>query len=54
MSFSTGDLIKVIDIELLSVSCEDLGNNEVFELPINHTGTRLRREMLLFGLVAAH
>nr|XP_040020382.1 protein THEMIS2 [Gasterosteus aculeatus aculeatus] len=38
VSFSTGDLIKVIDIELLSVSCEDVGNNEVFELPINHTG----------------
>ncbi|KAL6109770.1 themis [Pungitius sinensis] len=38
VSFSTGDLIKVINIELLSVSCEDVGNNDVFELPINHTG----------------
>ncbi|KAM8869207.1 protein THEMIS2 isoform 1-T2 [Spinachia spinachia] len=38
VSFSTGDLIKVLDIELLSVSCEDVGNNEAFELPINHTG----------------
>ncbi|XP_034554173.1 protein THEMIS2 [Notolabrus celidotus] len=36
--FSTGDLIKVIDIELLSVSCEDVTNNEKFELPINHKG----------------
>ncbi|XP_040899870.1 protein THEMIS2 [Toxotes jaculatrix] len=36
--FSTGDLIKVIGIELLSVSCEDVSNNEKFELPINHTG----------------
>ncbi|XP_072249963.1 protein THEMIS2 isoform X2 [Leuresthes tenuis] len=36
--FSTGDLIKVIRIELLSVSCEDVRNNETFELPINHTG----------------
>ncbi|KAJ4931387.1 hypothetical protein JOQ06_025684 [Pogonophryne albipinna] len=36
--FSTGDLIKVIDIELLSVSCEDISNDEKFELPINHTG----------------
>ncbi|XP_070692276.1 protein THEMIS2 [Pempheris klunzingeri] len=36
--FSTGDLIKVIGIELLSVCCEDIGNNEKFELPINHTG----------------
>ncbi|XP_041842903.1 protein THEMIS2 [Melanotaenia boesemani] len=36
--FSTGDLIKVIRIELQSVSCEDISNNEKFELPINHTG----------------
>uniref|UniRef100_A0A8C4F8C9 Thymocyte selection associated family member 2 n=1 Tax=Dicentrarchus labrax TaxID=13489 RepID=A0A8C4F8C9_DICLA len=36
--FSTGDLIKVIGIELLSVCCEDIDNNEKFELPINHTG----------------
>uniref|UniRef100_A0A673WRW1 CABIT domain-containing protein n=1 Tax=Salmo trutta TaxID=8032 RepID=A0A673WRW1_SALTR len=33
---STGDLVKVIDIELLSVSCEDTSNNDKFELPINH------------------
>ncbi|XP_041649733.1 protein THEMIS2 isoform X2 [Cheilinus undulatus] len=37
--FSTGDLIKVIDIELLSVCCEDISNKEKFELPINHTGS---------------
>ncbi|XP_043973958.1 protein THEMIS2 [Gambusia affinis] len=36
--FSTGDLIKVIGIELQSVSCEDVTNNEKFELPITHTG----------------
>lgn len=36
--FSTGDLIKVIGIELLSVCCEDTSNNEKFELPINHKG----------------
>lgn len=36
--FSTGDLIKVIGIELLSVSCEDISSNDKFELPINHTG----------------
>uniref|UniRef100_A0A8C8GWW3 CABIT domain-containing protein n=1 Tax=Oncorhynchus tshawytscha TaxID=74940 RepID=A0A8C8GWW3_ONCTS len=35
---STGDLVKVIDIELLSVSCEDTSNNDKFELPINHAG----------------
>ncbi|XP_041730209.1 protein THEMIS2-like isoform X1 [Coregonus clupeaformis] len=33
---STGDLVKVINIELLSVSCEDISNNENFELPLNH------------------
>lgn len=38
MCFSTGDLIKVIGIELLSVCCEDISNNDKFELPINHTG----------------
>ncbi|XP_068180284.1 protein THEMIS2 [Antennarius striatus] len=36
--FSTGDLIKVIGIELLSVCCEDISNNDKFELSINHTG----------------
>ncbi|XP_072317399.1 protein THEMIS2 [Eucyclogobius newberryi] len=36
--FSTGDLIKVIAIELQSVSCEDVSNNDKFELPIHHTG----------------
>ncbi|KAM4568770.1 protein THEMIS2 [Fundulus diaphanus] len=36
--FSTGDLIKIIGIELQSVSCEDVVNNERFELPITHTG----------------
>ncbi|KAM3614251.1 uncharacterized protein V6R79_011673 [Siganus canaliculatus] len=36
--FSTGDLIKVISIELQSVCCEDIVNNEKFELPITHTG----------------
>uniref|UniRef100_A0A8D0ACL8 Thymocyte selection associated family member 2 n=1 Tax=Sander lucioperca TaxID=283035 RepID=A0A8D0ACL8_SANLU len=36
--FSTGDLIKVLNIELLSVCCDDISNNEQFELPINHTG----------------
>ncbi|XP_042281238.1 protein THEMIS2 [Thunnus maccoyii] len=36
--FSTGDLVKVTGIELLSVCCEDIGTNEKFELPISHTG----------------
>ncbi|XP_033836387.1 protein THEMIS2 [Periophthalmus magnuspinnatus] len=36
--FSTGDLIKVIGIELQSVSCEDVSNSNRFELPIQHTG----------------
>uniref|UniRef100_A0A3Q3JT28 CABIT domain-containing protein n=1 Tax=Monopterus albus TaxID=43700 RepID=A0A3Q3JT28_MONAL len=38
VSFSTGDLIKVINIELISVCCEDISNNDKFELPINHAG----------------
>ncbi|KAM7421243.1 hypothetical protein PAMA_015407 [Pampus argenteus] len=38
VSFSTGDLIKITAIELLSVCCEDISNNEKFELPINHKG----------------
>ncbi|XP_028327010.1 protein THEMIS2 [Gouania willdenowi] len=36
--FSTGDLIKVIGIELVSVHCEDIRSNEKFELPITHKG----------------
>uniref|UniRef100_A0AAQ5Z9J6 CABIT domain-containing protein n=1 Tax=Amphiprion ocellaris TaxID=80972 RepID=A0AAQ5Z9J6_AMPOC len=36
--FSTGDLIKVINIELVSVCCEDISDSVKFELPINHTG----------------
>lgn len=35
---STGDLIKVINIELMSVCCEDISNNSKFELPLNYTG----------------
>ncbi|XP_035020070.1 protein THEMIS2 [Hippoglossus stenolepis] len=38
VSFSTGDLIKVIRIELQSVCCEDISNYDKFELPIGHTG----------------
>ncbi|XP_008275613.1 protein THEMIS2 [Stegastes partitus] len=36
--FSTGDLIKVINIELVSVCCEDISKHEKFELPLSHTG----------------
>ncbi|KAI4894342.1 hypothetical protein NFI96_032788 [Prochilodus magdalenae] len=35
---STGDLVKVIGLEILSVCCEDMGTNTTFELPIEHTG----------------
>lgn len=34
----TGDLVKVISFELLSISCEDISNNTMFELPLNHSG----------------
>ncbi|XP_061675297.1 protein THEMIS2 [Syngnathoides biaculeatus] len=36
--FSTGDIIKVTSLKLSSVCCEDVSNNERFEIPINHTG----------------
>lgn len=45
--FSTGDLIKVIGIELLSVSCEDVDNHQKFELPITHTGLVWAAEKIL-------
>ncbi|XP_027005489.1 protein THEMIS2 [Tachysurus fulvidraco] len=35
---STGDLVKITSIKLLSVSCEDIINNTSFELPLNHSG----------------
>ncbi|XP_066540090.1 protein THEMIS2 [Hoplias malabaricus] len=35
---STGDLVKVMGLELLSVCCEDIGTNTTFELPIEHLG----------------
>uniref|UniRef100_A0A667Z359 Thymocyte selection associated family member 2 n=1 Tax=Myripristis murdjan TaxID=586833 RepID=A0A667Z359_9TELE len=43
--FSTGDLIKVTDIELVSVRCEDISNNDTFELPINHKGRVVPEKM---------
>nr|XP_061789150.1 protein THEMIS2-like [Nerophis lumbriciformis] len=38
VSFSTGDIIKVTGMELSSICCEDVSNNETFELPVDHTG----------------
>ncbi|XP_006631438.1 protein THEMIS2 isoform X1 [Lepisosteus oculatus] len=35
---STGDLVKVIHTELLSVSCQDVKTQETFELPASHSG----------------
>ncbi|XP_030639214.1 protein THEMIS2 [Chanos chanos] len=35
---STGDFVKIIGLELLSVSCEDISTNTTFELPLNHSG----------------
>ncbi|XP_076827918.1 protein THEMIS2 [Brachyhypopomus gauderio] len=35
---STGDFVKVIGLELLSVCCDDIGANATFELPLNHSG----------------
>ncbi|KAM9852606.1 protein THEMIS2 [Aulostomus maculatus] len=36
--FSTGDLFKVIDFDLLAVSCEDISSKQTFELPADHKG----------------
>ncbi|XP_037130651.1 protein THEMIS2 [Syngnathus acus] len=38
VSFSTGDIIKITDIKLSSVCCEDVSNKETFELPVDHEG----------------
>ncbi|XP_026883028.2 protein THEMIS2 isoform X1 [Electrophorus electricus] len=35
---STGDLVKIIGVELLSVCCDEIGANSTFELPLNHSG----------------
>ncbi|KAK3551633.1 hypothetical protein QTP70_020841 [Hemibagrus guttatus] len=35
---STGDLVKITSIKLLSVSCDDIINKTSFELPISHSG----------------
>ncbi|XP_051574203.1 protein THEMIS2-like isoform X2 [Myxocyprinus asiaticus] len=35
---STGDLVKIIGLELLSVSCEEIDTGTSFELPIQHSG----------------
>ncbi|TNN02226.1 hypothetical protein fugu_009713 [Takifugu bimaculatus] len=52
VSFSTGDLIKVIDTELVSVCCEDISMNEKFELPINYTGLfKMVPEMIPYSSV---
>lgn len=38
MCLSTGDIVKIIRIDLLAVYCEDISTNEKFELPLTHTG----------------
>ncbi|XP_077455198.1 protein THEMIS2 isoform X2 [Stigmatopora argus] len=38
VSFSTGDVVKVTDMELSSICCHDVDNDETFELPVDHTG----------------
>ncbi|KAJ3598489.1 hypothetical protein NHX12_002000 [Muraenolepis orangiensis] len=36
--FSTGDLMKVIGLKLVSVTCEDVTSNQKSEMPIEHKG----------------
>uniref|UniRef100_A0A8C0YJ35 Thymocyte selection associated family member 2 n=2 Tax=Cyprinus carpio TaxID=7962 RepID=A0A8C0YJ35_CYPCA len=38
---STGDLVKVIGLELLSVSCEEIETGASFELPTEYPGEPL-------------
>ncbi|KAJ7985226.1 hypothetical protein DPEC_G00349890 [Dallia pectoralis] len=48
----TGDLVKVINIKLLSVSCEDISTNDKFELPLNHAGLfRLVPEEMAYNTI---
>nr|XP_021322486.1 protein THEMIS2 isoform X2 [Danio rerio] len=49
---STGDLVKIIGLELLSVSCEDVNTGDSFVLPIHYTGNfRLVAEDLPYNTV---
>ncbi len=38
---STGDLVKIIGLELLSVSCEEIETGASFELPTGYPGEPL-------------
>lgn len=38
MCLSTGDLVKVIGLELLSVFCEDIGTETSYELSTEYSG----------------
>uniref|UniRef100_A0A673L330 CABIT domain-containing protein n=1 Tax=Sinocyclocheilus rhinocerous TaxID=307959 RepID=A0A673L330_9TELE len=38
---STGDLVKIIGLELLSVSCEEIETGASFELPTGYSGEPL-------------
>lgn len=38
---STGDLVKIIGLELLSVSCEEIDTGASFELPTGYLGEPL-------------
>ncbi|XP_056331053.1 protein THEMIS2 isoform X2 [Danio aesculapii] len=49
---STGDLVKIIGLELLSVSCEDVNTGDSFVLPIHYSGNfRLVAEDLPYNTV---
>ncbi|TSK34905.1 Protein THEMIS2 [Bagarius yarrelli] len=49
---STGDLVKVTGIKLLSVLCTDIINNTSFELPLDHAGQfRLVPEELPYSTI---
>uniref|UniRef100_A0A672S9U5 Thymocyte selection associated family member 2 n=1 Tax=Sinocyclocheilus grahami TaxID=75366 RepID=A0A672S9U5_SINGR len=46
---STGDLLKIIGLELLSVSCEEIETGASFELPTGYSGEPLNNSKKKFG-----
>lgn len=38
---STGDLVKIIGLQLLSVSCEEIDTGSSYELPTDYSGEPL-------------
>uniref|UniRef100_A0A672S9V1 Thymocyte selection associated family member 2 n=1 Tax=Sinocyclocheilus grahami TaxID=75366 RepID=A0A672S9V1_SINGR len=48
---STGDLLKIIGLELLSVSCEEIETGASFELPTGYSGEPLNNTRMMAGFL---